>query len=223
MNFATSQLRKDQLQPKINILGLLLGCLYDNQKFDYFPILKGEIPTKTQLVEYDSVIMPGSSYSAMDSVPEIDLFVSELKQALDENKDLKVLSICFGHQAISRMYQASIVRKNRFEGQENVSFVPEVLEKYEFLSGLKKFNGKKLMMPEHHQDYVETVPQGFELLANSESCKVEAMISNCGKILCFQFHPEYLSDYAIAFENRLRSSQPEYKISFDLSVSEDKR
>lgn len=117
MNFATSQLRDDQLQAKINLLSLLLGCLYDNQKFDYFRILKGEIPTKAQLVEYDSVIMPGSSYSAMDSVPEIDLFISELKQALDENKELKVLSICFGHQAISRMYGAPIVRKTRYEGQ----------------------------------------------------------------------------------------------------------
>ena len=76
MNFATSQLREDQLQPKINILGLLLGIFYNNQKFDYFPILKGQIPTKAQLIKYDSVIMPGSSYSAMDSVPEIDLFIS---------------------------------------------------------------------------------------------------------------------------------------------------
>lgn len=83
MNFATSQLRENQLTPKINILGLVLGCFFDNQKFDYFPILKGEIPSKAQLVQYDSVIMPGSSYSAMDSIPEIDLFISELKQALD--------------------------------------------------------------------------------------------------------------------------------------------
>lgn len=76
MNFATSQLREDQLQPKINILALILGCFYDNQKIDYFPILKGIIPTRVQLVQYDSIIMPGSSYSAMDSVPEIDLFIS---------------------------------------------------------------------------------------------------------------------------------------------------
>ena len=117
MNFATSQLREDQLQPKINIVGLLLGCLYDNQKFDYFPILKGRIPLKDQLVKYDSIIMPGSSYSAMDSVPQIDLFTSELRQALDQNKDLKVLCICFGLQAISRIYGAPIARKTRIEGQ----------------------------------------------------------------------------------------------------------
>lgn len=33
MNFATSQLRKDQLQPKINIYSLFLGSLFNNQKF----------------------------------------------------------------------------------------------------------------------------------------------------------------------------------------------
>lgn len=33
VNFATSQLREDQLQPKINIYSLFLGSLFDNQKF----------------------------------------------------------------------------------------------------------------------------------------------------------------------------------------------
>ncbi len=223
MNFATSQLREDQLQPKINILSLLLGVLFDNQKFSYFRILRGEVPSKEQLVQFDSIIMPGSSYSAMDSVPEIDLFVSELKQALEENKNLKVLSICFGHQVISRMFDAIITRKVRFEGQENVRFVPEVASKYDFLESLSQFSNQEWMMPEHHQDYVETVPEEFDLLGYSQSCAVEAMIKKDGRILCFQFHPEYLSDYAEAFENRLMKSQPEYKLSFDLSVPEDKK
>ena len=117
MNFATSQLRKDQLQAKINLPGLIMGSLFNNQKWDYFPILKGEIPTKEQLLEYDAVILPGSSYSAMDSVPEIDKFASELRLALEENKNLKVLSVCFGHQLISKMFGAEIVRKDRYEGQ----------------------------------------------------------------------------------------------------------
>ena len=76
-------------------------------------------------------------------------------------------------------------------------------------------------MPEHHNDYVEGVPEGFELLANSESCKVEAMIKKDGRILSFQFHPEYLSDYAISFANRLKYASPEFKLSFDLSVPEE--
>lgn len=83
MNFATSQLREDQLQAKINICGLLLGTLFDNQKWDYFPVLKGEIPNKDQLVQYDAVILPGSSYSASDAVPEVELLASELRQALE--------------------------------------------------------------------------------------------------------------------------------------------
>lgn len=76
MNFATSQLREDQLQPKIHICGLLLGTLFNNQKWDYFPILKGIVPTKDQLLKYDAVILPGSSLSAMDSHPHVDLLAS---------------------------------------------------------------------------------------------------------------------------------------------------
>ena len=98
-----------------------------------------------------------------------------------------------------------------------------MVAKHTFLQGLQKFEGAALMMPEHHQDYVETVPTGFELLAASESCKVEAMVSECGKILCFQFHPEYLSDYALGFAQRLLRAQPEHKISFNLGVAQEHR
>ena len=79
MNFATSQLRNDQLKPRIHILGLLIGIFFDNQNFDCFHILKGDVPKKSQMVGYDAIILPGSTHSVMDQVPEIRLFAGELQ------------------------------------------------------------------------------------------------------------------------------------------------
>ena len=41
MNLATSQLRDDQLAPKINVVGLILGTFFDNQKWTRYLVLKG--------------------------------------------------------------------------------------------------------------------------------------------------------------------------------------
>lgn len=48
---------------------------------------------------------------------------------------------------------------------------------------------KDFIMPEHHEDYVEDAPEGFDLIATSNSCFVEAMVKKDGRILSLQFHP----------------------------------
>lgn len=42
---------------------------------------------------------------------------------------------------------------------------------------------------------METVPEGFQLLAHSASCKVESLISNDGRIITTQFHSEITFQY----------------------------
>ena len=37
-----------------------------------------------------------------------------------------------------------------------------------------------------------TVPEGFEVIASSKSCEIEAMVSLNGRIFAMQFHPEYI-------------------------------
>jgi len=46
MNFATSQLRENQLLPKIHLPALIIGTIFNNEKWSYYCILKGEVPTK---------------------------------------------------------------------------------------------------------------------------------------------------------------------------------
>lgn len=50
-------------------------------------------------------------------------------------------------------------------------------------------------MSEHHSDHVDIVPTGFQLLASSTSCSVEALVSDDGRIYTSQFHPEVMFQY----------------------------
>ena len=45
-----------------------------------------------------------------------------------------------------------------------------------------------------------TVPEGFEVIASSKSCEIEAMVSLNGRIFTVQFHPEYI--YNSYFEKK---------------------
>lgn len=62
----------------------------------------------------DTIILPGSSNSVLDSIEPVDVFVGELKQAYEENRMLKILSVCYGHQLVAKFENAKVVRKHRY-------------------------------------------------------------------------------------------------------------
>ena len=138
----------------------------------------------------------------MDNVEEVETFTAEMMKALQENKALKVLGLCYGHQLIGRAFKAQLEKKPRFGNLENVDFESSIKEKFDFLKRLPEGNN---LLCEHHEDFVETVPEEFYHLAKSNSCKVEALVSKSGKILSFQFHPEYFAAYTKSFVLRINS------------------
>jgi GMP synthase-like glutamine amidotransferase len=64
--------------------------------------MKNEIPKLEELVQFDTVLLSGSSYSVNSMAPQMQLFQEILLDALRINKKLKVLGICFGHQFIAK-------------------------------------------------------------------------------------------------------------------------
>ena len=95
-----------------------------------------------------------------------------------------VLGICAGHQFMAQF----------FGGEARPSKIPE-FGKIE-LTLLKEndvlFKGvpKRSIVWESHNDEVTKLPEGFELLAESENCKIQAMKHKNRSFYGLQFHPE---------------------------------
>ncbi|GAI33699.1 unnamed protein product, partial [marine sediment metagenome] len=101
-----------------------------------------------------------------------------------EKADFPILGICAGHQFMARF----------FGGKVEPSKVPE-FGKIE-LTLLKEddmlFEGvsKKSIVWESHNDEVTVLPKDFEILGESESCKIQAMRHKEKALYGLQFHPE---------------------------------
>lgn len=64
INFSTSTLNQDRLQAKIHLEGLFSGIFYNpGDEWKAFKILRGEVPKVEELMDYNTLILSGSSLS----------------------------------------------------------------------------------------------------------------------------------------------------------------
>jgi len=101
-----------------------------------------------------------------------------------EKANFPILGICAGHQFMARF----------FGGEVKPSKIPEfgkieltLLKENDTL--FKKVT-KKSIVWESHNDEVTTLPKEFELLAESQNCKIQAMKYKKKPFFGLQFHPE---------------------------------
>ena len=101
-----------------------------------------------------------------------------------EKAEFPILGICAGHQFMARF----------FGGKVEPSKIPE-FGRIEFKL-LKKDDelfdnvAEKSIVWESHNDEVTILPKEFELLGESDSCKIQAMRHISKKFYGLQFHPE---------------------------------
>ena len=101
-----------------------------------------------------------------------------------EKADFSVLGICAGHQFMARF----------FGGDAKPSKIPE-FGKVE-LKLLKRDDvffknvPKKSIVWVSHNDEVTVLPKDFEILGESENCKIQAMRHKNKPFYGLQFHPE---------------------------------
>lgn len=55
--------------PIVNVRAVVLGQIYNNEKWRNFDVLKGQIPSFKDLLELDGVIIPGSTNSVLSEIP----------------------------------------------------------------------------------------------------------------------------------------------------------
>ena len=108
------------------------------------------------------------------------------------NCRVPLLGICFGHQLLCWAFGAeagSVPQQvaNRFEGVR-------VIQSDEIFAGFRE--GQILPLAENHYDYVvkdNLEDAGFDLMADSASCEVEAVKHKTKPFYGVQFHPERIT------------------------------
>ena len=101
-----------------------------------------------------------------------------------EKANFPILGICAGHQFMARF----------FKGEVKPSRIPEFgkieLTVLKVKDPLFKKVPKKSIVWESHNDEVTILPKDFEILAESENCKIQAMKYKKKPFYGLQFHPE---------------------------------
>lgn len=131
---------------------------------------------KIKAKEPKGIIFTGGPNSVYDDkAPGIDKEIFQL--------GVPVLGICYGHQLMANSLGGKVKSaKTREYGKTNI-----VLDNDKSLFKNITLNEKCWMS---HTDYVSEVPEGFEIIANSEGCEIAAMENEEKRLYGVQFHPE---------------------------------
>lgn len=124
------------------------------------------------------IILSGSPFSVNDvNAPEV-----EIRQLLEK---VPVLGVCYGAQLTAKQFGGKVEKSNKREyGRAYMQKIKEDV----LLSGMSQ-NSQVWMS---HGDTIKELPEGFELLAVTESIPVAAFRKNEGDgvLYAVQFHPE---------------------------------
>ncbi len=138
-------------------------------------------PSQLRSMNADALVMGGGP----QRVRSIEELTGELKDAANLIKIVKLplLCICVTHQLLATAYGGwTDAAKSPEFGPVEVS----VMEEGEILEGLKP----SITAWESHNDEVVKPPDGFQVLARSENCAVQAVRHMDREIFGVQFHPE---------------------------------
>ncbi|MFZ4543621.1 MAG: glutamine-hydrolyzing GMP synthase [Saprospiraceae bacterium] len=142
-----------------------------------------------------AVILSGSPYSVMQE----DALQVDLHQFIDK---VPVLAVCYGAQYIAHTLGGEVERSNKRE------YGKAILNKVKRDVFLNKV-GKASQVWMSHGDTISKIPDGFEILASTESIPVAIFKSKKGKykkpVYAIQFHPEvtHSLDGALMLKNFL--------------------
>jgi GMP synthase-like glutamine amidotransferase len=156
-------------------------------KFKFYNVLEGEYPA--DINECDAYLITGSKHNSYDEDPWIVVLKDYIRTLLEQDK--KLLGICFGHQLIAHALGGLAAKSDRGWGVGiyNSQITPNL-----DLPWLKDYSTQfKLLVS--HQDQVIILPKGATLFASNPFCPNAAYFIQ-DKVLCFQGHPEFTTDYA---------------------------
>ena len=128
----------------------------------------------------DGVVLSGSP-AMMTETKTISRFQPEVAAVLDS--DAPILGVCFGHQLLAQAFGGEVVRDSRhvLEMVETT-----VLKEDALFDGLPR----SLVLMESRYEVVKSLPDGFTLLARSDTSRIATMKHPTRLLYGVQFHPE---------------------------------
>ncbi len=128
-----------------------------------------------------ALVLSGSDRSIKEALPWMLEEEALLRDSVEAG--IPLLAICFGHQLLGEAFGAGIVTREKRIGLFEVAVV----------GSDPAFDGvsEVAVVPEQHADQLSTVPDGFDLIATSDYCPVQAIRHASALAYSMQFHPCY--------------------------------
>ncbi|MDJ0933278.1 type 1 glutamine amidotransferase [Breoghania sp.] len=154
-------------------------ALLGENEFSYlsFDVEAGELPDSVEAAD-DGWLITGSRHGAYEDHPWRDPLEDFIRAARAAARP--VVGICFGHQIVARALGGEVKPAD-----------------IGWIAGPQTYRGPY----EHiftvnalHHDQVTRPPEGVEVIVTSENCAVAGLYEP-GKVLIFQPHPEFDSDF----------------------------
>ncbi len=140
--------------------------------------------------ETDGVVVMGSAASVYEDHPWLDRLSHWLGPVLRGDVTLPVLGICFGHQLIAHLAGSRVVF-NSAERVKSVGVTTSCLDGGRLLPG-----SHAIRVVVSHREQVETVPEGYRVVASRASTPIDGIEHEQLPIFSFQFHPEARDQFA---------------------------
>ncbi|OEY86450.1 glutamine-hydrolyzing GMP synthase [Wolbachia pipientis] len=133
--------------------------------------------------EFNGFVFSGGPESVNNSESELAAEIIKL----NETMSVPILGICYGKQLICHYFGAQIKTNfNREFGKTKI----KILKESPIVNGVWDI-GAEVDVMMSHSDSVNTIPEGFTLIASGVINQTVAIIVNeSRKIYCTQFHPE---------------------------------
>ena len=137
----------------------------------------------SRFANFDGVVLSGSP-DMMSEESTQRKFRTEIEALRDSQ--VPVLGVCFGHQMMAHAFGSKVVK----DAENVLRFVKTtVLVDDPLFTGLPS----EIMLLESRQEVVNGLPEGFRLLARSETSPIATMKHEKRTLYGVQFHPERYS------------------------------
>ncbi len=162
-------------------------------QYRYYQVKQGELPSAAD--ECDAYLITGSKAGVYDTDPWIASLQTWIADFHQQNA--KLIGICFGHQIMAHSLGGAAAKSPKGWGigvHSTTHLTGDELNTDRIETNLEDFKRSELSLLYSHQDQVQKLPPGAQLIARSDFCEYAAFKID-HRVLSFQGHPEFTPEY----------------------------